>query len=194
MSNEMYDIDWPASKGTSLQKLSHTHDQMINWLLLNPEKSLRELADVFGYSQAWVSTVIHSDIFQAALKERQIQLASLVVQGIPDKLRRVADIGVEKLTQQLEQSEDPKFVLDATDKILHRLGYAPQSARAPGGMVGGQSPAGVTVSVTVTDLQDAQNLIATVARGKCEKEIEGEVLEVKELDVDEANGGIGRES
>ena len=116
-----------------LVKLSTTHEMLMNWLVLNPEKSLRECADHFGYTQSWVSQIIHSDLFQHALKEKQERIALRVAESIPAKLARAADIAVEKLTDQLEKTEDPEFILSATDKILHRMGYAPQSTRNPAG-------------------------------------------------------------
>lgn len=117
-------------------RLNHTHEQMLNWLVMNPDKSLRELADQMGYTQSWVSTILHSDIFQLALKDRQMEVAARVTGSIPEKLRRAADIATDKLATMVEESEDPEFILDATDKILHRMGYAPQSARNPAGSPG----------------------------------------------------------
>ena len=117
-------------------KLSTTHEMLMNWLVLNPEKSLRECADHFGYTQSWVSQIIHSDIFQHALAEKHEKIATRVAESIPAKLARAADIAIEKLTEHLEKTEDPEFILSASDKILHRMGFAPQSARAPAGSPG----------------------------------------------------------
>ena len=100
---------------------------------MNPDKSLRECADHFGYTQSWVSSLIHSDLFQTALKEKQLAISAKVADSIPAKLRRAADVALDKLTTQIEQNEDAEFLLDATDKILHRMGYAPASARNPAG-------------------------------------------------------------
>ena len=119
-----------------LARLSHTHEMLICWLLVNPDKSLRECADHFGYTQSWLSSIIHSDLFQAELSSRQQGIAAKVADSIPEKLRRAGDIAIEKLTTALEGTEDPEFILDATDKILHRMGYAPQSSRNPGGSPG----------------------------------------------------------
>ncbi|HYE38143.1 hypothetical protein [Methylocaldum sp.] len=137
--NEIPDIsldDVPA-KGTGehiqVKSLSHTHDMVINWMITNPEKALRECADYFGYSQAWLSTLIHTDLFQAKLKERQEQVFSHIASSVPEKLNALADVVTEKLTTTLQRTEDPKFVLDAFDKIMHRAGYAPASQKNPGG-------------------------------------------------------------
>lgn len=117
----------------AIQRVSHTHEQIINWLVLHPHLSLRECADHFGYTQPWLSQLIHSDIFQARLKERQMEVAARVAQSIPDKLRAVTDIALDKLAEKVAESEDPDYILDAADRALHRMGYAPTSARNPAG-------------------------------------------------------------
>lgn len=77
-----------------LVNISHKHEALLNWLVLNPDKSLRECADHFGYTQSWVSSIIHSDIFQVALKEKQLAIAAKVADSIPAKLRRAADVAL----------------------------------------------------------------------------------------------------
>ena len=155
-----------------LVALSHRHEMLLNWLVLNPDKTLRECADHFGWTQSWLSSIIHSDIFQSALKQKQLDIALRVAGSIPEKLRAAADIGVEKLSSALEKSEDPEFILDATDKILHRMGYAPQSARNPAG-----SPVNIQNNFVIgaQDLLDAQSVMAQAARGALPV-IEGEAL------------------
>ena len=150
-----------------LVALSHRHEMLLNWLVVNTDKSLRECADHFGWTQSWLSSIIHSDLFQASLKERQLDIAARVAGSIPEKLRRAADIGVEKLTEQLEKSEDPEFILDATDKILHRMGYAPQSARNPAGSPVNQQN---NFFIGADDLRAAQ---AIMARGSSQAPLEG---------------------
>lgn len=152
-----------ADSEGKLVSLSHTHESMLNWLVLNPDRSLRECADHFGYTQSWVSSILHSDLFQAALKQKQLDIAVRVAQSIPEKLRRAADIGVEKLAEHLEESEDPEFILDATDKILHRMGYAPQSSRNPAGAPGSMNQQN-NFFIGAGDLLEAQALMAGAAR------------------------------
>jgi hypothetical protein len=115
----------PPEKGRfQLKSLSHTHDMVINWMLLNPDRSLRECADYFGYSQPWLSTLIHTDLFQARLKERQAVVFAQIAQTVPEKLTALSDIATEKLTEAITKSEDSKFILDAFDKVMHRAGCA----------------------------------------------------------------------
>lgn len=148
-----------------LTRLSTTHEMLMNWLILNPEKSLRECADHFGYTQSWLSQIIHSDIFQHALKEKQNRVFLRVAESIPEKLARAADVAVEKLADHLERTEDPEFILSATDKILHRMGYAPASARNPGGNPIGAPATNVQQNffLTAGDLADARGLMQQAA-------------------------------
>lgn len=112
-----------------IQRISHKHSLIMNWMVLNPDRPLKECADHFGVTQPWLSTVIHSDVFQAEFQEKLKKIHNLCAQSIPEKLRVVADIALDKLADKIANSEDPEYILDAADKALHRMGYAPASAR-----------------------------------------------------------------
>ena len=119
---------------SAIAALSHKHDMIINYLLLNPQEPLRNVAAKFGLSQSWLSCIIHSDAFQEELQQRQQKVASLVAQSIPEKLQVATDLAITRVTEALENTTDPDFALSAADKLLHRMGYAPTSARTPGMM------------------------------------------------------------
>lgn len=164
-----------------LKRLSHVHEQLLNWLVLNPDRSLRECADTFGITQSWLSSIIHSDLFQHALKEKQMAIGARVAQSIPEKLRRAADIAVEKLAEKLEETEDPEFILDATDKILHRMGFAPQSARNPAGSPLGAPQQQNNFFISAADLQEARAIMQTLpapSPDPCPVVLEGELVRV----------------
>ena len=148
------------SASAELQKVSFTHEAIILWLLENPHRSLRDCAAYFDYTPAWLSTVIHSDAFQEQLRKRQDELATLTGQDIRKKLNVAADIALEGLTRQLETTQNPGFLLDATDKLLHRMGYAPASARNPGGNITSQTTnIQNNITVSATDLAEARALL-----------------------------------
>ena len=151
------------AESNQVASLSHTHEAVMNWMLVNPDKSLRECADQFGYTQSWLSTLIHSDIFQAQLAARQEGIRARIADSIPQKMRQAADVGIEKLIGKLEQTEDPEFILDATDKLLHRLGYAPQ--KVPSASPLGQGGTGNVQNnffVTAGDLDRAREVMGRV--------------------------------
>lgn len=139
-----------------IANISPTHEAIMNWLLQNPGVPLRQCADHFGYTQSWLSTVIHSDIFQAKLRERQDAVFVRVADDIPAKLRSLADVTIEKLTAQIERTEDPEFLLDTADKVLHRMGYAPSSARNGGNVTVNQQN---NFTVNAADLAQARQLM-----------------------------------
>lgn len=124
----------PAPR-VELQNISHVHEAIMNWMLVNPDKSLKQCAAEFGYTQAWLSTMIHSNLFQARLKEKQEQVFSGVATNINEKLVAGANMGMEKLVEHLEKSEDPKFIKETTTMMLDKLGFGASlrvGAPAPG--------------------------------------------------------------
>ena len=119
-------------------KLSHRHRAIAQWMLSNPGRSLRDCADELGYTQAWLSTVIHTDIFQAHIAELQHAADVIVVTDIPTQLRGIAALALTRLGETLEHIgetvADREYVKETTDMVLHRLGYAPRAALAPQAM------------------------------------------------------------
>lgn len=116
-----------------IQSVNHMHDQIMNWLIANPEKLLRDCARHFNITQTWLSIVIHSDVFKARFRERQDYVFRVVAADVPEKLHAAASMVTDQLMEQLEKNTDRNFTLDAFDKILHRAGYAPASSRNGGG-------------------------------------------------------------
>jgi len=120
------------------QNLSATHRQIARWLLENPGKGrLKECADHFGYTQAWISTLIHSDAFEALMGELNVNADNVVVNDIPSKLRGVAALAIEGLGECVEEAMNDKmrllhrgFLRETADMTLARLGYG--SSKSPG--------------------------------------------------------------
>lgn len=124
----------PAPR-VELQNISHVHEAIMNWMLANPDKSLKQCAAEFGYTQAWLSTMIHSNLFQARLREKQEHVFSGLATNINEKLVAGANMGMEKLVEHLEKSEDPKFIKETTTMMLDKLGFGASlrtGAPAPG--------------------------------------------------------------
>lgn len=162
------------AESAQIQRISYSHEALINWLLENPDRPLRDAAAYFGYTQSWVSTVIHSDIFQAKLLLRQDAVFGCIAQDIPSRLRAAANIGLDRVTNILETSNDSKLLIDATDKILHRMGYAP-AAKAP--TVDAQVVNNTQINnftISASDLTEARELMQT----RNSPTVEGELLEL----------------
>jgi len=111
--------------GANLSKLSITHDMIMDWMLQNPGQTLAMCAQEFGYTVAWISMIVNSDLFQERLAQRRQEIDTLVHADIPTRMRGVAAQALEKIARHVSTTEDPDYLLQTADKMLHRLGYAP---------------------------------------------------------------------
>lgn len=129
----------PGKDAELLKKgLSHLHEALADYMLINPGCTLREMSQVFGYTGAWICTVTRSDMFQAYMAERRADVSALVHQSLPKKLEAAAHLATEKLIETLEKTSDGEMIVDIFDKVMHRYGYAP-GARPGTGAVGMQA-------------------------------------------------------
>ena len=109
------------------------NDQIIYWMLSHPGASLSQCARIFGITPAWLSTLTRTDGFQQRMSELRGDYQDCTLPSIRDKLLSCADLAVEKLTDALEKSADPDYILETADKVLHRLGYAPTAKAVQAG-------------------------------------------------------------
>ena len=124
-----------------VKRLSHTHEDIARWLLANPTRPLKECAVYFGYTQAWLSCIIHSDAFQARLRKLQDGADAVTLLDVPARLRGVASSALEGLGVQvdhaLKETEGNgivhrQFLLDTAEITLKALGFGgPKTAPAP---------------------------------------------------------------
>jgi hypothetical protein len=164
--------DWrrPAVSGNTarpIQKVAPKHEQIINWFIANPHRRNADCAAFFGVTQTWLSTIKRSDAYKARMEQRLTEMAADVREAFIEqmdlntlgKLGVAADIALDRLTEKLETADDPEFLLDATDKLCHRLGFAPKSTPIAVG------PTNVTnntmnISISAGDLAAARELMS----------------------------------
>lgn len=103
------------------------HEAFADYMLINPGCTLREMAAVFGYTPAWICTVINSDMFKAYFAERRLGINASIAEDLPSKLAAAAHLATERMIEVVEKSQDAEVLIDAFDKILHRYGYAPNA-------------------------------------------------------------------
>jgi restriction endonuclease Mrr len=164
-----------------IAEMSFSHHAIIDWMLSNPDALLADCAKAFGYTQPWLSTIIHSDAFKAEFARRRGQLDEHIAHGIHAKMAAVSKKALDHLEELLDGTEtlDPRLVLDIADRTLHRQGYAPSKA---GVSVFAQqniiqaTPGSVSKSV----LDEAKSLM---------RAINGEAVEVPAIE--NASGGAG---
>lgn len=112
-----------------IKKTNYTHDAMIDVILAEPTISQKELAQRFDRSQVWISTIIGSDSFQAALAKRREDLTDpFLVATIEERFRGLADQSLQVIAESLEKTRNADLALKALDISAKALGFG---ARAP---------------------------------------------------------------
>ncbi len=146
----------------------------MEFMLVYPEMPLKIVASEFGLTQAWLSTVVHSDAFQTRFAELRKEKKARTMLSVEDRLTGLAHQAVEKLGDMLEDSANPGFILDTTETVLDRIGFGTKSAVTVNNPAGGQ----VNVMQVTPEVLERAN----AARMKV-KDIQGEVVNEKTSEV-----------
>lgn len=112
-----------------LKHVSHTHDQIIDWLIANPWEPMSVCAAMFGYTQPWLSTLIHSDLFQAKLRERQDQVFGEVALTVRDRITALAHDSLKRLQEKVAGCENVDQLVSASELAVKALGFGPAPGR-----------------------------------------------------------------
>lgn len=110
------------------------HEHIIDMLLANPTMPRGDMAYYLGVTPAWLSTIIHSDIFQAEWARRREECFAVAVGGVRDKLNHLADASLDKLTDMVETTTNMSEVRQAAQLALNRIGYSDSSPGPAGGV------------------------------------------------------------
>lgn len=116
-------------------KMRYTHEGMADLILENPWISQNQLAAHFGYSPAWVSTIITSDAFQAILASRRAELVDPELRlTLEERFRALTAQSLrvlqEKLARPADQVSD-QLVLRAAELGAKSLGIGAHAPPPP---------------------------------------------------------------
>ena len=109
-----------------IAKVRYTHDAMIDMIVANPAISQNEIAQHLGYTPAWVSIIVNSDAFQAALKERREEIIDPKLRAtVEDRLKAVANGAMEKLMERLTTNApfSNRELIEAANMATKGLGF-----------------------------------------------------------------------
>ena len=138
---------------------SQLHEAILNFILTNPGKGyMSKCARAFGVSNSWLSTLVHSDLFQARLRDRNDEFYEMQIQPLQERMVGMAHATLDRLDTMLDDIEDPKVLIDMEDKLLHRLGYAPKTTVAanPAGQTNTQNNYYVTSDLLAQARKNAE--------------------------------------
>lgn len=99
--------DDDRARAPQIARLSTHHLHMMDFILSNPLMPLGEVATALGRTQAWVSTIYHSDLFQALYQERRAILLQNHNEMLAARLNSMVHKGLDKLTDALDDEETP---------------------------------------------------------------------------------------
>lgn len=136
-----------AGEVYQLKKLSHRHHAIMDFMLANPQLPMHAIAEHFGVTQAWLSTVRHSDLFKARLAERRQLMDQDQAHRIGSKLQTLAEKGIDALCDIVddeEQTADAK--LNATKTALEAIGFLGKGAQQASGAQSQQPAVQVTIN------------------------------------------------
>jgi hypothetical protein len=95
----------------TLANMKYSHDAMVDVIVANPSIKQKELAAMFGRSDAWISVVMASDVFQMKLAERRQEIIDpLMKEEIEARFKMVTRRSLEVLQEKLNS---PSSVVDA---------------------------------------------------------------------------------
>lgn len=118
-----------------VQKMRYSHADMIDFIIANPGVSQNALASRYGYTPSWISNVMASDAWKAAMAARREELVDpVLLASIEEKFRAVAEKSLERLMEKLSAPVvSDNVVLKAAElgaKALNVGGHAaPQSPK-----------------------------------------------------------------
>lgn len=118
--------------GNRLLKVSYSHEAMIDVLLAEPTVTQNELAKRFERSVSWISIVMGSDAFQAALAKRRDDVTNpLLIATIEDRFRGLADRSLQIIADKLESSQSIDVAFKALDISAKALGFGARAVAGP---------------------------------------------------------------
>lgn len=138
-------------------KLSYTHEAMVDLLITRPMISVKDVAQVFGYSVPWVSRLLRSDAFREMVAARKTELRDpILLQGLETRLGALADQAIDVLEEKLATNGSADVALKALEASTRGLGLGqakgaqvnvnnfvvtmPQKAASGGEWLQGHSP------------------------------------------------------
>lgn len=122
-----------------ITKVRYSHDGMIDLIVQNPWVSQHQLGQHFGYSDAWISTVMATDAFKAKLALRREEIVDPVLRATVEErfkavVTRSLEVLQEKLSNPIVSQIPDNLALRAAElgaKALGLGGNAPPQAPPP---------------------------------------------------------------
>jgi hypothetical protein len=116
-----------------LVKVRYTHEDMIDFIIQNPMTSQKDMAARYGYTEGWVSNILASDAFQAAMAKRKDEVVDPVIRAtIEERFKALVHRSLTVLMAKLEQpAVSDQVALRAVELGAKALGMGGHAQPAP---------------------------------------------------------------
>lgn len=144
--------------GNRLQRVHYSHEAMIDVIIAEPTITQKELAQRFNRTMGWISIVMGSDAFQAALAKRRDDLMDPeFVATLEDRYKGLALQSLKVLSEKLASTENADLAVKSLEISSKALGFG---ARGPSSINNTNN----FVVALPGKIQDASDWAATHAR------------------------------
>lgn len=99
--------------GAAIQRVSYSHDKMIDLIIANPRIKQDHLAQYFGYTPAWVSRIMSSDAFRLRMEQRREELVNPIITATLEE--RFADLALRGAAIMQEKLDQPAELVSFAD-------------------------------------------------------------------------------
>jgi hypothetical protein len=114
----------PGKIGLKAGKPRLIHEEVIDYLLINPGVTAKEAARHFGMSYQWMLILTNSDGFQRRYAERKDELIDPTIRAtLEDRMKGLVAQSIEVLMEKLEAGRSEETALKALDIGAKALGY-----------------------------------------------------------------------
>jgi hypothetical protein len=141
-TREFYPIDHPKYQGIATAKgysqetariirTHYSHEAMIDEIIANPNIKQNELAQKFEKTVPWISRIIGSDAFQAALAKRREEITDpFLIATVEERFKGLANQSLDIIAEKLESTKNTDLALKALDISVKALGFGSRGGGA----------------------------------------------------------------
>lgn len=162
----------PAPTMGRLGKVRYSHQAMIDLIIEHPEMSQNQLAAEFGYTPGWVSNVLASEAFQAAMAARREEIIDPELKAtIKERFDALVRTSLNVLMEKLQKPQ-------VSDQVALRC--AELGAKALG--VGGHAAPTAKIESSADRLERLAGRLELLNRKSKGEILEGEVTIVQDAE------------
>jgi hypothetical protein len=116
-----------------VQKMRYSHLDMIDFIIAHPGCGLRDIAARYGYTVGWISNVMASDAWKAAMASRRAELVDPVLTAtLTERFEGMTQLSLQRLQEKLEAPQvSDAIVLKAVELGAKAMGIGGNAPPPP---------------------------------------------------------------